>query len=589
MSDTRSRPHWILPAAAVLLAACVTASAAEKPLAEPPHWPVGLQLSEELAGKRGGRGPTKADVLVWAPKGAKRIRAMLLIPNNSDSKIFGEHAALREVAARREMGIVYLRTFQTGIEHRKDPPAEPARIQNVLDLVAGTTGIAEFRHAPWITFGKSSRGEFPFRMAWLFPKRTIASVTYHGETPTWPMLPWAKPQNETILQVNANGETEWGGTWFNHVRPSLLNYRARTAWLPHQVVAKGVGHGDYPDTHGGKGWGKPVPAGVMSVLRIWDYLSLFIDKALALRVPTDKYATDGSVQLKQVDPAGGYLIDPFAVEEFYRVPHLPLQEGPDGYVLGGKEESPVSGYAAMAPPKGFTPPEGVPIVKPDTSRQGLNDWVLTSLAFPMKADPMLELGELRQLTPKPGDTVTIDGKTAAFSRIEPKHVAKEGGISLNTPLRPASKFTMLAFTMLAIPERKHYRLVAPFTAATRQQIVLNGVPVFHKQVLELQPGRYPLLMVLRMTVKWGRVGPWLEDVTDADVALAQKLQAEVDKQAAELARIRAAGPTAPQTLIRKATNVPEAKRKKMFWLADRELAEAWLKLHAMHGPTLSGK
>jgi len=589
MSDMRSGAFVGLLAALVPLAAGGTAGAEGKDLAEPPHWPVGLRLPEELAGKRPGKGLAKADVLVWTPKNAKRIRAMLLIPANSDSKIFGEHAALHEVATRREMGIVYLRQFQTGIEHRTDAPAEPGRIQKVLDIVAGATGIAEFRHAPWITFGKSSRGEFPFRMAWLFPQRTIASVSYHGETPTWPMLPWARPQNETILEVNANGETEWGGTWFNHVRPSLLNYRARTGWLCHQVIAEGVGHGDYPDVHGSKGWGKPVPDGVTSVLRIWDYLSLFIDKALALRVPTDTYATDGPVKLKQVDPAGGYLIDPFAIEELYRIPHLPLEEGPDGYVLGGKDESPVSGYAAIAPPQGFASPEGVPVIRPNTSRQGLDDWVLATLSFPMKADPMLELGDLAKLTPKPGDTVTIDGKTATFRRIEPKHVAKEGGIALGTGLRPANKFSMLAFTVLEIPKRKHYRLVAPFTAATRQQIVLGGVPVRHKQVLELQPGRYPLLMVLRMTVTWGRVGPWLEDVTDADVALGRKLQADADKRAAELARTRAAGPPAPETLIHKATDVPAARRRKLFWVADRELAAAWLKLHAQHSQTLGAK
>ncbi len=552
-------------------------------LAEPPHWPLGLKLPDDLGGKR-GRGEAKADVLVWTPPGAERIRAMLIIPNNSDSKIFGEHAALREAATRHGMGIVYLRSFQTGIEHRTEAPDEPDRIQKVLDLVAETTGVREYRHAPWITFGKSSRGEFPFRMAWLFPERTIASVTYHGETPTWPPLPWNRLGDETILQVNANGETEWGGTWFNHVRPALLNYRARTAWLPHQAVAKGIGHGDYPDTHGSKGWGKPVRPGETSVLRVWDYLALFIEKALALRVPEGAYPTDGPIRLKQVDASKGYLIDRFAVEELFQVPHLPLREGPDGYLPGGGEEAPVSGYASFEPPAGFAPPEGVPVVKPDTSVQGLNDWVVATLDFPMKADPMLEPKELKDLRPRPGDTVAIDGRTATFQRIAPKHVAKEGGIALGTGLRPASRFTMLAFTVLQIDERKHYKLIAPFTAATRQQTVLAGVPVRHKQVLDLAPGRYPLLMVLRMTVQWGRIGPWLEDVTAEEVARAREIQAEADERAAELVRIKAAGPTPPEKLIRKAADVPEAERKKMFWVADRELAEAWLKLHAVHDP-----
>ncbi|MBM4019913.1 MAG: hypothetical protein FJ288_16600 [Planctomycetes bacterium] len=593
MNETQGWRCWIAIAAAVSaallsLAVCAPSRAEEQSLAEPPHWPVGFLLPESLAGKRPATGPVKADVLVWVPEGAKRIRAMLLIPNNTDSKIFGEHAALRQVAARREMGIVYLRDFDTGIEHRKDAPAEPERIQEVLHLVADATGIVEFRHAPWVTFGKSSRGEFPFRMAWLFPERTIASVSYHAETPTWPLPEWARLKGETILHVNANGETEWGGTWFNHVRPSLLNYRARTGWLAHQVIARGIGHGDYPDTHGSAGWGEPVPPGTMSCLRIWDYLALFMEKAIALRVPSEKYPADGPLELKQVDEASGYLIDPFAAEDLFRVPRLPLREGPGGYLVGGGEEAPVSGYAAFAPLKGFAPPEGVPVVKADTSVQGFKDWLLTeSLKFPMKADPMLDLGELRRLMPRPGDQVSIEGKTLAFQRIIPKHVAPEGGIALNTGLLPPNaKITLLAYTILQVDARRHYRLAAPFTAATRQQIVLNGVPLRHKQVIELQPGHYPLLMVVRMTARWGRIGPWLEDVTEADVALARKTQAEADQRAAEEARIRDSAAPPPNVLIRKATDVPEGERKKMFWVADREQAEAWLGLHAPYGQTM---
>jgi hypothetical protein len=559
-------------------------------LAELPHWPIGLELPDDLTGGRSSTGRSSADVLVWLPPDSRHIRAMFLIPNNSDSKIFGEHAALREVAAKREMAIVYLRSFVSGIEYQghvplETPPKDPDRIFKVLALVADATGIPEFRHAPWVTFGKSSRGEFPFHMGWLFPERTIASVSYHGETPTWPIPAWARLKGETVLEVNANGEIEWGGTWFNHVRPSLLNYRARTAWLPHLVVARGVGHGDYADSHGSGGWGKPVAPGMTSCLRVWDYLALFIGKAIDLRVPKGKYPADGPVELKEVDEVAGYLIDPFAVEDLFGVPHLPLKEGPGGYVAGGAEEPPVSGYAAFAPPKDYAAPEGVPLVRPDTAIQGFNDWILTaSLPAPMKADPMLELGELQRLTPKPGDPVTIDGQTLTFARITPKLVAKEGGIALGTGLMPRSgKACFLAFTVLEVPEHKCYRLIAPFTAATRQQVVLAGVPVRNRQVLDLQPGRYPLLVVVRMAVKWGRIGPWLEDVTEAEVAQAREMQVEADKRAAAESGLKAAGPQPPPVVIRKAADVPAPERKKMFWVADREQAEAWLNLHNVRG------
>jgi hypothetical protein len=307
-------------------------------LAEPPVWPIGLRLSDEMVGERGAKKKTRpADVLIWLPDGAKKIRAMMVVPNNSDSKNFHEYEPLRKVAAKHEVGIVYLREFYTGIEYHhskpvETPPAAPDNIIKLLDFIATETGIAEFRHAPWITFGKSSRGEFPFRMGWIYPQRTIAGITYHGESPTWPIPAYAAKQDQSILYVCANGQEEWSGTWYRHVRPYLLGYRANTPWLPHQVVGVGVGHGNYVNAHGSPGWGKPVPEGAMSVLRIWDYLTLFVDKALTLRLPEKGYPTDGPLTLRQVDPNSGYLIHPRAVEELLAMKWMAFREK-DGQYL----------------------------------------------------------------------------------------------------------------------------------------------------------------------------------------------------------------------------------------------------------------
>ncbi len=292
----------------------------EGSLAEFPHWPVGFKLPEELTvgWKRRERvlKSTRAHVLVWTPPKAKRIRAAFLIPNNTDSKHVGEHEAVREVAAKHEIGIVYLRDFDGGIVERSDPPRDAEKsFAAVLDLVAKKTGIAEYRHAPWITFGKSSRGRFPFRTTWWFPKRVIASVSYHGETPTWPMQSWSRVEDESVLHLAINGQEEWSGTWYRHVRPCMLNYHANASWLTHQVVLYKVGHGNYADVHGGKGWGRPVAKGQISCLRVWDYVAVYVDKVMELRVPRGTYPTSEPTELKQVDRNSGYLIHPRAPEE----------------------------------------------------------------------------------------------------------------------------------------------------------------------------------------------------------------------------------------------------------------------------------
>ncbi len=314
--------------AALLATTAATAAEKDEPLTVEKNdklledgWTMAFRLSDAFVGKKSARKKNrKADVLIWLPEGVEKLRALAIVPNNTDSKNFHMYKPYRKVLAKHQAGVVYLRHFWTGIEyhHKKPvstPPAAKNRTTTLLKLLAEETGIEEFEHAPWMTFGKSSRGEFPFRMGWIFPDRTLASISYHAETPSWPIPDWAAEQDQTILHVNANGEDEWSGTWYRHVRPSLLNYRARTPWLPHQVVAHGVGHGTYADMHGSKGWGKPVPEGKMSVLRIWDYLSLFTDKAMTLRLPEKGYPTDGPLTLRQVDPTTGYLIHPRAVEE----------------------------------------------------------------------------------------------------------------------------------------------------------------------------------------------------------------------------------------------------------------------------------
>lgn len=312
----------------------VPAERATNALAELPDWPVGFKLPEDLTAhwrKPNKKEATKAEILVWTPPGCARVRAVLLIPNNTDSKVFAQHAPLRAVAARHELGIVYLRRFDANLIEFTDPPAGTNALFAVLDHVARETGIAEYRHAPWITFGKSSRGRFPFRLAWLYPERVIATIEYHGETPVWPVPAWARPQDQSILHVNANGEDEWDRTWYRHVRPCLLNYRARTAWLPHQLAAPGVGHGNYVDAHGGPGWNQPVPKGKVSCRDTWDYLSLFIDKALALRLPRAGYPTTAPLTLSAVNPDSGYLIHPRAVEEVMQLKWRPLRRGADGF------------------------------------------------------------------------------------------------------------------------------------------------------------------------------------------------------------------------------------------------------------------
>ncbi len=292
------------------------APASAPDLAEHPHWPLGFRLPDAFVVRRPDKRPPRADILLWLPPSTSP-RALLIIPENSDSKHFGEYGPLREVASRHGLAIAYLRgAVQPGVEDQP-APADPARLPRLLDELAALAGLPALRHAPWIVFGKSSRGRLPFRTAWLHPERVIATVSYHAETPPYPPADYAvsPPDGFTPLHVNINGATEWGGTWHRHVRPALLGYRAHTGWLPHQVVVPGVGHGDYADVHGSPGWGKPFPDRVTCV-EVWDYLALFIDRALRLRLPDSGSPSMAETPpaLRAVNEADGWLLSPAAID-----------------------------------------------------------------------------------------------------------------------------------------------------------------------------------------------------------------------------------------------------------------------------------
>lgn len=368
-----------------LLLLALVAAAQEPPSTpgEPPHWPVGIEFPAPVVAAWNDPKATKAaakaeaDVLAWVPPGATRIRAVLLIANNTDLVRIGEHQALRDVAAKRGLGILYLRTFSPKvIETAARPEEADATFAAMLDLAAKATGLDDFRHVPWITLGKSSRGSFAFRTAWWFPERVLASIAYHGETPTWPMAAWSKvAPGQSVMHLNIQGLTEWDGTWYRHVRPSLLNYHRETGWLAHQVVVSGVDHGYYMDyylypNHGAK---LEKDHRFIRVTQVWDYIAAFVDRALALRLPAEAPAVGQPVPLVQVPRDGGYLIHPRAPEELLATKWFALRRDAEGRyqtIPWPQEASPV-----LDPQQGIVPRDQLIRLAADVPAAERGDWM----------------------------------------------------------------------------------------------------------------------------------------------------------------------------------------------------------------------
>lgn len=89
-------------------------------------WPLAFDFSPELTQlwtakeqQRAAR-HTTPHVWLWLPE-VEHIRAILMIPNNTDLVKIGEFQAIRDVAAKHHIAIMYFHTLAGSVIERSDP------------------------------------------------------------------------------------------------------------------------------------------------------------------------------------------------------------------------------------------------------------------------------------------------------------------------------------------------------------------------------------------------------------------------------------------------------------------------------------
>jgi hypothetical protein len=100
-------------------------------------------------------------------------------------------------------------------------------------------------------------------------------------------------------------------------------------------------------------------------------------------------------------------------------------------------------------------------------------------------------------------------------------------------------------------------------------------------VLALREGLYPMLVAVRLRTGWSKLSVSFAEASDEEIQRGRELQAQRQKLVAKQNESRSAetGPAKEPALLRKASAVVKAERGDWFWVIDRELAEAWRKLH----------
>lgn len=203
---------------------------------------------------------------------------------------------------------------------------------------------------------------------------------------------------------------------------------------------------------------------------------------------------------------------------------------------------------------------GTPVV-PLTADASPAEWLLAA-PFPsmLVGDPVASMQGIERLHPGPGDKAAIEDMTITFDPIgkEDKVADKAGGIALKGFLKTGS-VSLAAYTVIECKEPGLYKVVNPFTLSGRSQIALNGKLVAHDQVVRLEAGKYPVMLMLRLAKKWNTVAPRFVKATEQDLAASAAKMAEIK---ASLERVEKAGDVA--AAYYKASSGGDPETEKLF-------------------------
>lgn len=226
---------------------------------------------------------------LWIPENCKQLRAVLIGQHNMTEETIFEHPKFRKKMAQLGIAIVWVTPgFDMVFDFNKTAGKD---FENIMNDLAKVSGYTELQFAPIIPIGHSAYATYPWNFAVNNPARTLAILSIHGDAPQTNLtgyggknIDWGNKNINGIPGLMVEGEYEW---WEARVQPAL-DFQQR---FPNAAISflcdAGHGHFDISD-------------------ELIDYLSLFIKKAVAYRLPS-KSPLDKPVQLIAVNPRKGWL------------------------------------------------------------------------------------------------------------------------------------------------------------------------------------------------------------------------------------------------------------------------------------------
>jgi hypothetical protein len=239
-------------------------------------------------------------IYLWIPPPCASVRGLIAAFANLTERQWLEDPAVRKVAQRQCLGIVWIGPGDESILNADMKPGAGEALQAAFRALARVSGFPELEFAPVIPTGHSAHGHFAWRFAQWAPERTIAVIPIKtvpfppdldlpgipmfylvGETTEWPQY-----------RDGRIGDRDF---FWSHVRASALRLRqANPENLIGVATDPGAGHFDWSPADG-------------------KLLALFIEKACLARLPHQTPA-HGPVHLRPIQANQGWLTDSSGVQ-----------------------------------------------------------------------------------------------------------------------------------------------------------------------------------------------------------------------------------------------------------------------------------
>ncbi|MEI7832881.1 MAG: hypothetical protein WCJ56_06775 [bacterium] len=211
---------------------------------------------------------------------------------------------------------------------------------------------------------------------------------------------------------------------------------------------------------------------------------------------------------------------------------------------------------SIPPAAGYTAGKDVPVVDFDPAKP-IMQW-LSTVAIPslLNVDPFEKTGGFTGVRPESGTAFTVNEQPYTFAPLGADFLRPDGALVLNigknqrrghVGTKPGPEWPGIAdapasfiyYTVLRIDAPRAVKVIAGFTANGKPQVYLNGRALAHGQVVKLEQGLYPVLVVARINTGWDDITVKFQDATDADMLASKEMmpsyQVEYDAKMKEWA------------------------------------------------------